>query len=80
MTTNQATWRIKLTMTLGAWLFAFLVVFTLLSVFKDELASLPLAARALVLSGVLVTVMTTVVQPALKTAIVRWLGRSKPGA
>jgi antibiotic biosynthesis monooxygenase (ABM) superfamily enzyme len=55
-------------------------VLTLLSVFKDELASLPLAARALVLSGVLVTVMTTVVQPALSTAIGRWASRSKRGA
>jgi antibiotic biosynthesis monooxygenase (ABM) superfamily enzyme len=83
VTTNQATgspWRIKLAMTLGAWLFAFLVVLTLLSVFKDELASLPLAARALVLSGVLVTVMTTVVQPALSTAIGHWASRSKRGA
>jgi hypothetical protein len=67
-------------MTLGSWLSAFLVVLTLLSVFKDELASLPLAARALVLSGVLVTVMTTVVLPALNTAIGRWVSRSRPGA
>jgi antibiotic biosynthesis monooxygenase (ABM) superfamily enzyme len=53
-------------MTLGAWLCA--------------LASLPLAARALVLSGVRVTVMTTVVLPALNTAIGRWVSRSSPGA
>jgi antibiotic biosynthesis monooxygenase (ABM) superfamily enzyme len=66
-------------MTLGAWLSAFLVVLTLLSVFKDELASLPLAVRALVLSGVLVTLMTTLVMPALNTAIGRWVTRSKPG-
>jgi antibiotic biosynthesis monooxygenase (ABM) superfamily enzyme len=66
-------------MTLGAWLSAFLVVLTLLSVFKDELASLPLAVRALVLSGVLVTLMTTLVMPALNAAIGRWVSRSKPG-
>jgi antibiotic biosynthesis monooxygenase (ABM) superfamily enzyme len=77
---RQARWRVRLAMTLGTWLSAFLVVLTLLSVFKDELASLPLAARALVLSGVLVTVMTTVVLPALNTAIVRWVSRSRPGA
>jgi antibiotic biosynthesis monooxygenase (ABM) superfamily enzyme len=67
-------------MTLGAWLSAFLVVLTLLSVFKDELASLPLAVRALVLSGVLVTLMTTLVMPALNAAIRRWVSGSKPGA
>jgi hypothetical protein len=36
------------------------------------LASLPLAIRALVISGVVVTAMTTVVMPALSVAVGRW--------
>jgi antibiotic biosynthesis monooxygenase (ABM) superfamily enzyme len=60
-------------MTLGAWLVAFAVVLTLLTVFGDELKSLPLALRALVISGVLVSLMVNLVMPVLNVAIARWL-------
>jgi antibiotic biosynthesis monooxygenase (ABM) superfamily enzyme len=59
------TLRQRLHMTLAAWLAAFVVVLALLSVFGETLAQLPLPARALVMSGVLVTLMANVVMPAL---------------
>lgn len=65
-------WRIKLVMTLAAWLVAFATVMTLLSVFGDQLASLPLTVRALVISGVLVNVMMRLALPALSVAARRW--------
>lgn len=68
-------WRVRLAMTLVAWLVAFGLVTTLLSVFGDQLGSLPLALRALVISGVLVTVMSTVVMPALGVAAGRCRSR-----
>jgi hypothetical protein len=68
----------KVATTLAAWLVAFLIVTALLSVFGDELASMPLALRALVMSGVLMTVMTTVVMPALSVAVGRWLAGPAP--
>jgi antibiotic biosynthesis monooxygenase (ABM) superfamily enzyme len=66
-------WRMRLAMTLLAWVVAFGLVMTLLSVFGDQLSSLPLALRALVISGVLVTAMTNLVMPALSVAVRRWL-------
>jgi uncharacterized membrane protein len=65
--------RARLVTTLAAWLVAFLLVTALLSFFGQELNSLPLAPRALVMSGVLMTVMTTLVMPALSVAVARWL-------
>jgi antibiotic biosynthesis monooxygenase (ABM) superfamily enzyme len=59
--------------TLGAWLVAFLVVTALLTVFGDELGSLPLALRALVISGVLVALMVNLVMPVLGAAVARWV-------
>jgi antibiotic biosynthesis monooxygenase (ABM) superfamily enzyme len=61
----------RLVMTLAAWLVAFLIVTSLLELFGDALASLPLPVRALVISGVLVTLMTNVVMPLLHSAIAR---------
>ena len=61
-------WRVKLLMTLAAWLVAFAIVTTLLSIFGRQLAALPLAVRALVMSGVLVIVMTRIALPAFETA------------
>jgi antibiotic biosynthesis monooxygenase (ABM) superfamily enzyme len=58
--------------TLAAWLMAFLIVTVILTLFGDELKSLPLALRALVISGVLVTLMTNLVMPVLSAAIARW--------
>jgi antibiotic biosynthesis monooxygenase (ABM) superfamily enzyme len=68
-------WLAPVATTLGAWLVAFLVVTALLTVFGDELKSLPLTLRALVISGVLVALMVNVVMPVLGTAVARWLGR-----
>jgi antibiotic biosynthesis monooxygenase (ABM) superfamily enzyme len=65
-------WRVALVMTLAAWLAAFAIVTTLLSLFGDRLATLPLAVRALVISGVVVIAMTRLVQPALSAAARRW--------
>jgi antibiotic biosynthesis monooxygenase (ABM) superfamily enzyme len=69
-------WQAAVATTLGAWLVAFLVVIALLSVFRDELGSLPLALRALVISGVLVALMVNLVMPMLSVAVARWLGGS----
>ena len=57
--------------TLGGWLVAFLVVTALLTLLGDEPGSLPLALRALVISGVLVALMVNLVMPALNAAIAR---------
>ena len=59
--------------TLGAWLVAFLVVLALLTLLGDELGSLPLALRALVISGLLVALMVNLVMPVLSAALARWL-------
>jgi antibiotic biosynthesis monooxygenase (ABM) superfamily enzyme len=61
----------RVVMTLASWLVAFLTVTALLELFGDELASLPLPVRALVISGVLVTLMANVVMPLLNSAIAR---------
>lgn len=77
-------WLAPVATTLGAWLVAFLVVTSLLTVFGDELKSLPLALRALVISGVLVALMVNVVMPVLGAAVARWFGppprARQPGA
>ncbi len=62
-------WRAQATVTLTAWLIAFLVVMAVSTLFDDELASLPLALRALVLSGVLVAIMVNLVMPLLSAAL-----------
>jgi antibiotic biosynthesis monooxygenase (ABM) superfamily enzyme len=59
--------------TLAAWLAAFLVVVSLLTLFGDELGSLPLAVRALVMSGVLVGLMANLVMPIVSVAVARWV-------
>jgi antibiotic biosynthesis monooxygenase (ABM) superfamily enzyme len=66
-------WLAPLATTLGAWLVACLVVTALLTVFGDELGALPLALRALVISGVLVALMVNLVMPVLNIAVARWL-------
>jgi antibiotic biosynthesis monooxygenase (ABM) superfamily enzyme len=53
----------KLTFLVLAWLAALLIVIALFEVFGSELEDLPLALRALVISGVLVLSMTQVVIP-----------------
>ena len=64
-------WLVRLTTTLVAWL----VVLALLSVMGDRLGSLPLALRALAISGVLVALMANLVMPLLGQAAERWLTR-----
>ena len=66
-------WRAQVTMTIAAWLIAFLIVFALSTFFKDQLASLPLPLRALVLSGILVALMVNLVMPLISAALVRRL-------
>jgi antibiotic biosynthesis monooxygenase (ABM) superfamily enzyme len=61
-------WLVRLLSTLAAWLIAFLVVWTLLTVFADELKTLPLPLRALVISGILVSLMVNLVMPLLSAA------------
>lgn len=71
-------WLAPVVTTLAAWLVAFLVVTALLTLFGDELGSLPLALRALVISGVLVALMVNLVMPALSVAVSRWLADPPP--
>jgi antibiotic biosynthesis monooxygenase (ABM) superfamily enzyme len=68
-------WVLKLTMTLSAWLIAFLVVLALLSLLGRQLGSLPLALRALAISGVLVALMANLVIPLLNRTIPRLFRR-----
>lgn len=68
-------WLVRLTMTLAAWPVAWLVVVALLSVIGDQLGSLPLALRALVISGVLVALMANLVMPLLGRVAESWLAR-----
>jgi antibiotic biosynthesis monooxygenase (ABM) superfamily enzyme len=76
-------WLAPVATTIGAWLVAFLVVTALLSVFGDEPKSLPLALRALVISGLLVALMVNLVMPVLSAAVARWVAgppRTRPAA
>jgi hypothetical protein len=66
-------WLAPVATTLGAWLVAFLVVTALLTVFGDQLGSLSLTLRALVISGVLVALMVNLVMPVLSVAVARFL-------
>ena len=68
-------WLVRLVSTLAAWLIAFLVVWTLLTVFADELKTLPLPLRALVISGILVSLMVNLVMPLLSAAAARLQAR-----
>ena len=65
-------------MTLSAWLVAFAVVTALLALFGHELGALPLALRALVISGVLVALMVNLVMPLLSGAVGRRVRGRKP--
>lgn len=68
-------WLVRLTMTLAAWPVAWLVIVALLSAFGDQLGSLPLALRALVISGVLIALMANLVMPLLGRVAESWLTR-----
>jgi ABC-type uncharacterized transport system permease subunit len=69
-------WPAQAVMTLAAWPVAFLTVLAISTAFGDQLAALPLALRALVLSGVLVALMVNLVMPVVGVAITR---RLSPG-
>lgn len=64
---------VALTITFVAWMAAFLVVMILLTLLGRQLASLPLALRAMVISGVLVAVMVNLVMPVINRTITQWL-------
>jgi antibiotic biosynthesis monooxygenase (ABM) superfamily enzyme len=66
-------WVAPVATTIGAWLVAFIVVTALLSILGDELGSLPLGLRALVISGVLVALMINLVMPVLSVLVARWV-------
>jgi antibiotic biosynthesis monooxygenase (ABM) superfamily enzyme len=66
-------WLAPVATTVGAWLVAFIVVTALLSILGDELGSLPLGLRALVISGVLVALMVNLVMPVLSVLVARWV-------
>jgi antibiotic biosynthesis monooxygenase (ABM) superfamily enzyme len=68
-------WLVRLTTTLAAWLVAWVVVVALLTALGDQLGSLPLALRALAISGVLVALMANLVMPLLGRVAERWLTR-----
>jgi antibiotic biosynthesis monooxygenase (ABM) superfamily enzyme len=71
----------RLATTLAAWLAAFTVVTTLLTLFGDQLGALPLGLRALVISGTLVALMVNLVMPAISVAVSRLVlpERRSPG-
>jgi antibiotic biosynthesis monooxygenase (ABM) superfamily enzyme len=62
--------------TLVAWLIAYLVVTLLLLVAGPQLQSTPVPVRALLISGVLVTVMTNFVMPLLSRVLLSVEGRT----
>ena len=66
----------RIAVTLMAWLAAYLIVTALLLVAGPWLESLPVAVRALLISGVLVTAMTNLVMPVLGRASSRVANRS----
>lgn len=71
--TRPRWWLVRAATTLAVWVVAFGVVTALLTLFRAELGSLPLALRALVLSGVLAALMANLVMPMLSVAAARWL-------
>lgn len=66
----------RITLTLMAWLVAYGIVTVLLLVAGPWLASAPVAVRALLISGVLVTAMTNVVMPVLGRVYARVVVRA----
>ena len=56
----------RVTFVLLAWLAAFVIVMALFLAFGTQLRELPLALRALVISGVLVVTMTQVAIPLIQ--------------
>jgi len=59
------------------WLAAFLIVMGLFVFFGEQLRSLPLPLRVLVLTGVLIALMSQVVMPGLNRMFASFLSRGK---
>jgi hypothetical protein len=70
----------RVAITLSAWLAAFLIVFVLVALFGEQLDSLPLAVRLLVISGVMVIAMVNLVEPLLRRLANRFVGAGSQGA
>src|SRR5262245_4963522 len=74
---------IRLVTTLAAWAVAYLVVLAVPGVLGRQLADMPVALRAAVISGVMIAVMVNAVMPALNKIISRRLAgsasRTSPG-
>jgi len=67
----------KAALILLTWLAAFLIVMGLFVFFGEQLGSLSLPLRVLVLTGVLVALMTQVVMPGLNRMFASFLSRGK---
>jgi antibiotic biosynthesis monooxygenase (ABM) superfamily enzyme len=65
----------KLVTTGMAWLVVYLLLLTLFSILEDQLATLTLPVRLLVVSGVLVTFMANLVMPMVIRIVGAWIGR-----
>jgi hypothetical protein len=70
-------WRARAMTTVAAWLAVFLILTVLFSVFGEELESLPLTVRALVISGAVVGLMINVVMPRVNRVVSR-LAQPRP--
>jgi antibiotic biosynthesis monooxygenase (ABM) superfamily enzyme len=68
---HKPTWRIRIITTLIAWAIAFLIVFTMLSLFGRQLEALPHAVSALLFTGILVPIMGNVVMPSVGKLVVK---------
>jgi antibiotic biosynthesis monooxygenase (ABM) superfamily enzyme len=64
---------VRLVTTLASWAVAYAVVLALLAVLGRQLAALPVALRALVISAAMIAVMVNLVMPALNRIITGWL-------
>jgi antibiotic biosynthesis monooxygenase (ABM) superfamily enzyme len=69
---------VRLVTTLAAWAVAYVVVLALLAVLGRQLAALPVAVRALLISGPMIAVMVNLVMPALNRIITRRLADPNP--
>lgn len=68
---------VKATLILLTWLAAFLIVMLLFVFFGEQLRSLPLPLRVLVITGVLVVLMSQVVMPGLNRMFASLFHRSE---
>lgn len=62
-TQTKHQWKIRIISTLMGWAVAFMIVYSILLVFGSQLRKLPQAVDALIISGILVTLMGNFVMP-----------------